>query len=140
MWAYMLLNMLSKAVNAKPIANMDFIFTKDKSLLLCFNLSSSLSIFFFCCLSKVSPCVSLRFSTAKAQCSPYKCFFYRGLHFLLCFSTSVFSFWYRSVRYTISQVRPSPRKAVQIDMNTISRVSAHIFPIWGTCLLISTTI
>lgn len=42
---------------------MDFILTKDKSRLLFFNLSSSLSIFFFCCLSRDSPSTSFFFST-----------------------------------------------------------------------------
>ena len=61
----MLLNMLRRAVKAKPIANMDFIFTKDKSLLFCLSFSSSLSIFLFCCLSRESPWASFRFSTAN---------------------------------------------------------------------------
>lgn len=59
----MLLNILKSAVNAKPVANMDFILTNDKSRLLFLSFSSSLSIFFLCCLSSESPCVSLRFST-----------------------------------------------------------------------------
>lgn len=59
----MLLNMLSKAVNAKPDANIDFIFTNDKSRLLFLSFSSSRSIFFLCCLSNESPNVSFRFST-----------------------------------------------------------------------------
>lgn len=63
LYTYMLLNMLSKAVNAKPMANMDFILTRDRSLLLFFSLSSSRSIFFLCCLSKESPCASFLFST-----------------------------------------------------------------------------
>lgn len=59
----MLLNMLSNAVNANPVANIDFIFTNDKSRLLFFSFSSSRSIFFLCCLSNESPSVSFRFST-----------------------------------------------------------------------------
>lgn len=59
----MLLNILKSAVKAKPIANIDFILTSDRSLLLFFNLSSSLPIFFLCCLSRESPWASLRFST-----------------------------------------------------------------------------
>lgn len=64
---YMLLNMLSKAVNAKPVASIDFILTIDKSRLLFFNFSSSLSIFFLCCLSNESPRVSFRFSTVDEK-------------------------------------------------------------------------
>lgn len=60
---YMLLNILSNAVNAKPVATIDFIFTIDKSRLLFLSFSSSRSIFFLCCLSSESPSVSLRFST-----------------------------------------------------------------------------
>ena len=41
------LSILRRAVKAKPIANIDFIFTKDRSLLLFFNFSSCLSIFSF---------------------------------------------------------------------------------------------
>lgn len=59
----MLLNMLSKAVNANPVASIDFIFTIDKSRLLFLSFSSSRSIFFLCCLSSESPSVSFRFST-----------------------------------------------------------------------------
>lgn len=59
----MLLNMLKRAVNAKPMANIDFIFTIDKSRLLILSFSSTRSIFFFCCLSTESPWASLRFST-----------------------------------------------------------------------------
>lgn len=62
---YMLLNILSSAVKAKPMANIDFILTNERSLLLFFRRSSSLSIFFLCCLSNESPCASLRFSTAN---------------------------------------------------------------------------
>lgn len=64
---YMLLNILSKAVNAKPVATIDFIFTIDKSRLLFFSFSSSRSIFFLCCLSSESPSVSFRFSTKKIK-------------------------------------------------------------------------
>lgn len=60
---YMLLNILSKAVNAKPVATIDFILTIDKSRLLFLSFSSSRSIFFLCCLSSESPRVSFRFST-----------------------------------------------------------------------------
>lgn len=66
--SYMLLNMLSKAVNANPVANIDFIFTSDKSRLLFFSFSSSRSIFFLCCLSNESPRVSFRFSTVLQAC------------------------------------------------------------------------
>jgi hypothetical protein len=52
---HMLLNMLNNAVNAKPMANIDFIFTIDKSRLLILSFSSTRSIFFFCCLSTESP-------------------------------------------------------------------------------------
>ncbi len=45
---------------------------------------------------------------------------------LLCFSTSSFSFWYFSVRYTSNHVRPSPRKAVHTDMNKMTKQSVHI--------------
>lgn len=62
---YMLLNMLKSAVNANPVANIDFILTNDRSRLLFFSFSSSRSIFFLCCLSNESPCVSLRRSTEK---------------------------------------------------------------------------
>lgn len=61
----MVLNMLSSAVKAKPVASMDFILTSDKSRLLFFSFSSSRSIFFLCCLSSESPRVSFRFSTVK---------------------------------------------------------------------------
>lgn len=63
----MLLNMLSRAVKVNPMANIDFILTSDKSRLLFFSLSSSLSIFFFCCLSRESPWASLRFSTVERK-------------------------------------------------------------------------
>lgn len=57
--------MLRSAVKAKPVVNMLFIFTSDRSRLLFFSFSSSLSIFFLCCLSNESPWVSLRRSTAN---------------------------------------------------------------------------
>lgn len=63
----MLLNMLSRAVNANPVANIDFIFTNDKSRLLFFSFSSSRSIFFLCCLSSESPSVSFLFSTEQKE-------------------------------------------------------------------------
>ena len=71
------LNMDKRAVKAKPIANIDFIFTIVRSLLVFFSFSSSCSIFLFLLLSRlvVSPCASLIFS-----------------NFLLCFSISVFNF------------------------------------------------
>lgn len=57
------LNIPKSAVKAKPIANIDFIFTKDRSRLLFLSFSSSLSIFFLKPLSNVSEWVSLNFST-----------------------------------------------------------------------------
>jgi hypothetical protein len=47
------------------MANIDFIFTSDRSRLLFFSFSSSRSIFFLCCLSKESPWASFLFSTAR---------------------------------------------------------------------------
>ena len=67
---YIELNIPRRAVNAKPIASIDFILTKDKSRLLFFNFSSSLSIFFFNPLSKVSEHVSLIFSTETILKTP----------------------------------------------------------------------
>lgn len=66
-FTYMELNIDSKAVKAKPMANMLFIFTRDKSLLLFLSRSSSLSIFRFCCRSMLSPCASFFFSTVMKQ-------------------------------------------------------------------------
>lgn len=74
------LNIPIRAVKQKPIANMDFIRTIDRSLLLFFSFSSCLSIFFFCCRPADSVIVSFFFS-----------------NFLLCFSTSAFSLLYLSV-------------------------------------------
>lgn len=109
----MLLNIDSRAVNANPVANIDFILTNDRSRLLFFSFSSSLSIFFLCCLSNDSPWISFLLSTDKRYCTfqgiyqKPKIFPFTGhLHFLLCFSTSPLSFWNFSVRYTSSQVRP----------------------------------
>ncbi len=65
--SYMLLNIPNSAVNTKPMASMDFIFTNDISRLLILSLSSSLSIFFFCCLSKESLNISFFFSTGKKK-------------------------------------------------------------------------
>lgn len=64
---YIELNMESSAVKAKPIANMLFILTSDKSLLLFLRRSSSRSIFRFCCRSILSPCASFFFSTVMKQ-------------------------------------------------------------------------
>merc|ERR1719331_225389 len=107
----MVLNIDRRAVNAKPIANMDFILTIVKSLFVFFSFSSSASSFLFLLLSRfaASPCASFFFSS-----------------FLLCFSISDFNFWYFSVLYTRTHVTPSPSRAVQIEMKRMRRVSAHI--------------
>ena len=60
---YMELNIPRSAVKAKPMASIDFIFTRDKSRLLFFSFSSSLSTFFLYCLSRASEWLSLIFST-----------------------------------------------------------------------------
>lgn len=57
--------MLSRAVKANPVANMDFILTRDRSRLSFFSFSSSRSSFFFWFLTRTSPCVSLSFSTGR---------------------------------------------------------------------------
>ena len=62
---YMELNMERSAVNANPIANILFIFTRDKSRLEFFSLSSSRSIFRFCWRSILSPWTSFFFSTVS---------------------------------------------------------------------------
>merc|ERR1719331_3014500 len=96
----MVLNIDRRAVNAKPIANMDFILTIVKSLFVFFSFSSSASSFLFLLLSRLaaSPCASFFFS----------------------------NFWYFSVLYTRTHVTPSPSRAVQIEMKRMRRVSAHI--------------
>ena len=75
----------------QPIANIDFIFTMVRSLLVFFSFSSSCSIFLFLLLSRL-------------EVSPWASFFFSS--FLVCFSISVLSFWYFSVLYTRTQVTP----------------------------------
>ena len=104
------LNIDRREVKANPIANIDFIFTIIRSRLVDFNRSSSLSIFRFWVRSRVE--------------SPWASFFFSN--FLVCLSMSFFKRWYFSVRYTISQVRPSPIKAVHMDMPRIKMASPHI--------------
>ena len=56
--------------------------------------------------------------------SPWASFFFSN--FFVCLSMSAFSLMYFSVLYTSSQVRPSPRRAVQMDITRIKMASAHI--------------
>lgn len=60
----MVLNMPSKAVKVRPIANMDFIFTMFRSRLFDFNCSSCFSSFFLAGFNFVSPSCSFFLSTA----------------------------------------------------------------------------
>lgn len=103
------LNIPRIAVKARPTKNIDFIFTIDKSRLFAFNLSSSRSSFRLRDFSTSSPTVSFRLS-----------------NLLHCFSISDLSRWYFSVLYTINQVNPSARSAVEIEMNIMRILSRSI--------------
>jgi len=104
----MVLNMESNAVKAIPMKNKLFILTIDISLLVALSCSSSFSSFFFFFTSDKSA-VSFFFSI-----------------FLHCLSTSAFNRLNVSVLYTISQVNPSPNKAVHIETTITNEQSIHM--------------
>lgn len=120
----MLLNMLSSAVKAKPVANIDFILTSDRSRLLFFSFSSSRSIFFLCDLSNESPWVSFRFSTAidQADYDLHKSSILSSMvspTYISCFASPPRP----SVSDTFPSDRPSTRLILKIESMKLSEIS-----------------